>query len=345
MHAERGGSRRRAALRARPDAPDRADSSSPASLDAPGVDEGRLREAVADRYGASPPAGRAPGHRAPSSRSSCRRAGTCTRAVTPRLDARARARSRRRSSSRSTPARGRSIGAIDVIGSAGDPESGSASIGSACRPGVPYEPDALNRANRGVPRRIGADAGYYEARVTIRPQLADDDRVAQRDARRSVPGPRVRVAFNGDPLPADQRDELVPIAREGSADEDLLEDSQQQHRGVPARAGLPRRHRPAHARGDRRRAAHHLHGQAGPAVPRRRASRSPATRRSRSQELAAAAAGASAGQPFAAAALDADLSRASRSSIAAAASPRRESKPPIEPAAGRAPTPRRSRSP
>src|SRR5262249_35321926 len=39
------------------------------------------------------------------------------------------------------------------------------------------------------------------------------------------PGPLVRVVFAGDPLPADKRDELVPVAREGSVDEDLLEDS------------------------------------------------------------------------------------------------------------------------
>ena len=39
------------------------------------------------------------------------------------------------------------------------------------------------------------------------------------------PGPRVRVVFTGDPLPSDRRADLVPIAREGSADEDLLEDA------------------------------------------------------------------------------------------------------------------------
>ena len=40
-----------------------------------------------------------------------------------------------------------------------------------------------------------------------------------------VTGPRVRVVFSGDPLPAGRREALVPIAGEGSADEDLLEDS------------------------------------------------------------------------------------------------------------------------
>ena len=38
-------------------------------------------------------------------------------------------------------------------------------------------------------------------------------------------GPRVVVAFTGDPLPEAERDRLVPIRAEGSADEDLLEDS------------------------------------------------------------------------------------------------------------------------
>ena len=36
----------------------------------------------------------------------------------------------------------------------------------------------------------------------------------------------VRLVFEGDPIPADERDKLVPVRTEGSADEDLLEDSQ-----------------------------------------------------------------------------------------------------------------------
>ncbi len=38
-------------------------------------------------------------------------------------------------------------------------------------------------------------------------------------------GPRVVVRFTGDSLPEDERERLVPIRTEGSADEDLLEDS------------------------------------------------------------------------------------------------------------------------
>src|SRR5262249_16222037 len=39
------------------------------------------------------------------------------------------------------------------------------------------------------------------------------------------PGPHVTVMFVGDPFSNVRRDDLVPIAREGSADEDVLEDA------------------------------------------------------------------------------------------------------------------------
>src|SRR5262249_3267846 len=66
--------------------------------------------------------------------------------------------------------------------------------------------------------------GYYEARVVPTVALTDDDRLAMVTLTVNS-GPRVRLVFAGDSLPADRREELVPIAREGSADEDLLEDS------------------------------------------------------------------------------------------------------------------------
>jgi outer membrane protein insertion porin family len=67
--------------------------------------------------------------------------------------------------------------------------------------------------------------GFFEARVS--PQFAVDPggqtvRVTI-DADR---GPLVLLRFTGDPLPAERQDDLVPIRREGSVDEDLLENSQ-----------------------------------------------------------------------------------------------------------------------
>jgi outer membrane protein assembly complex protein YaeT len=54
--------------------------------------------------------------------------------------------------------------------------------------------------------------------------VTSDDRIVNLIVSASQ-GPHVRVVFKGDSLPANRRDELVPVAREGSADEDLLEDS------------------------------------------------------------------------------------------------------------------------
>src|SRR5205814_5810099 len=65
---------------------------------------------------------------------------------------------------------------------------------------------------------------YYEATMLPIVRFADGDRVADLTLTVS-PGPHARVVFAGEPLPADRRAELVPVEREGSVDEDLLEDS------------------------------------------------------------------------------------------------------------------------
>jgi len=89
--------------------------------------------------------------------------------------------------------------------------------------GDPYEPEVLNGRIAGFldDRRA---RGYYQARVDQAVSFSEDDRLANVTLTVS-PGPHVSVVFTGDPLPGDTRAELVPIEREGSADEDLLEDS------------------------------------------------------------------------------------------------------------------------
>lgn len=70
---------------------------------------------------------------------------------------------------------------------------------------------------------------YYQAAATHTAQLSDDQRTA--DLTIDIQsGPLVRVSFRGDTLPADRLKELVPIEREGSVDEDLREDSAQRIR-------------------------------------------------------------------------------------------------------------------
>ncbi|RPJ77251.1 MAG: hypothetical protein EHM24_00475, partial [Acidobacteria bacterium] len=66
--------------------------------------------------------------------------------------------------------------------------------------------------------------GFLQARVTLEEKYSPDGQ--QADVTISlVRGPHVTLVFRGDPLPEDQRQELVPIHREGSVDVDILEDS------------------------------------------------------------------------------------------------------------------------
>ena len=66
--------------------------------------------------------------------------------------------------------------------------------------------------------------GYYEARAIQNSSISADGSVFL--FLNLELGPQVRLVFEGDPIPADERDTLVPVRTEASADEDLLEDSQ-----------------------------------------------------------------------------------------------------------------------
>jgi outer membrane protein assembly factor BamA len=68
------------------------------------------------------------------------------------------------------------------------------------------------------------DRGYYEARANYLPRFSADELTVDLTIVVDT-GPLVRLRFEGDPLPEDERATLVPIARERSADEDLLEDA------------------------------------------------------------------------------------------------------------------------
>jgi outer membrane protein assembly complex protein YaeT len=64
--------------------------------------------------------------------------------------------------------------------------------------------------------------GFYEATAGCR-AIQEDDAFLFVNVRR---GPLVVVEFSGDPLPAKEQEELVPIRAEASTDEDLLEDAE-----------------------------------------------------------------------------------------------------------------------
>jgi outer membrane protein insertion porin family len=186
----------------------------------PGVDEGALRRAIVDRYGISPPLGRV----ADMTRilaDALRERGYLRASITPRPEI-------EHAPERATlvfsvdPGPRTVVGQVEVVGVPTVTRRELLSrLGVAA--GAPYQRDALNaRIERYVEER--RSRGYYEARISPSVRVSEDGTVA--DLTLNVaPGPHVRVVFAGDPLPADRRAELVPVEREGSVDEDLLEDS------------------------------------------------------------------------------------------------------------------------
>jgi outer membrane protein assembly complex protein YaeT len=186
----------------------------------PGVDDGELRRAVTDRYGTTPPLTRA-ADMARVVESALVDRGYRHAVATPRAEV-------EHDPERATlifnlePNARTTIGTIDLVGRPTvSRDEFFRRLGLVT--GAPFQPDRLAA---GIDRYI-ADRrahGYYEARIVPTVTLADDDRVANISVE-IRPGPHVRVLFEGDEVPSGRRDELVPIEREGSVDEDLLEDS------------------------------------------------------------------------------------------------------------------------
>ncbi len=114
------------------------------------------------------------------------------------------------------------IGAIDVQGAPREPAPQVLSA-LGLRVGDVYDGIDLDARLTQYANDLRSE-GYYEARVAQLPRYVDGD--ANVNLVLSIePGPRVEIVFQGDPLAAGDRERLVPIAREHSVDEDLLEDS------------------------------------------------------------------------------------------------------------------------
>jgi outer membrane protein assembly complex protein YaeT len=188
------------------------------SINQPGIDEGRLRQAVVERAGPIPPAARLP---------------ELERIVEATLRARGYLRPKVSGAPVLNVAGSHSklvftvdpgpravIGSINVSG----PDAARADFLTQAQltTGAPFVRETvLSRIDKYVASRRGH--GYYEAKVTWADVPADGDRVVNLTF--SVnPGRHVRVVFTGDSFPG-AKHELVPVEREGSVDEDLLEDS------------------------------------------------------------------------------------------------------------------------
>jgi len=126
------------------------------------------------------------------------------------------------------------LGRVDVRGASLEPPAQLlADLDLA--PGRRYEPQTLNARIIRLVTRL-RNRGYYEAAVAPLPTPRDEGRVVDLTIDVQT-GPRITVRFEGDPIPEAQREELVPVRREGTVDEDLLEDSKRRIEAYLARQG------------------------------------------------------------------------------------------------------------
>jgi outer membrane protein insertion porin family len=95
-------------------------------------------------------------------------------------------------------------------------------------PGTQYEPAAITEALTDYTQKLRKKS-HYLASGSYQSRPSPDNSTIDLSVTFQI-GPVVTIAFEGDPLPKEKRAELVPVAREASVDEDLIEDSIQRIR-------------------------------------------------------------------------------------------------------------------
>jgi outer membrane protein assembly complex protein YaeT len=188
--------------------------------DAPGVDRDQLRRRIAERFGVSPRAARA-GDVAAFVTEELRDLGYLQARVAARVDVTISTREAALVFALAAGDRTR-IGEIDIQG---DPGMTVPELLRTLRisSGAPFHRAELNER---LDRYLAASRqrGFYAARARLGTELADSGRFVDLTLTVAL-GPRVVVRFDGDPLPPERHHDLVPLASEGSADQDLVEDS------------------------------------------------------------------------------------------------------------------------
>ena len=183
-----------------------------------GVSEDELRRIFTERFGPAPSAGRAD-EVAEAMRAFYRSRGYVSVQVEPRIEAthnpdRATMVLDIRSGPRAA------IGRVEVDDVDGGRQAVPGGVGITT--GDPLDNDAiLSELDRAVASLRAR--GFYEARAVHTTSFERDGTATVRVT--VSRGPLVSVAFAGDPLPEADRERLVPVRAEGSADEDLLEDA------------------------------------------------------------------------------------------------------------------------
>jgi outer membrane protein insertion porin family len=186
-----------------------------------GLSSGRLRSTVAERYGTSPSIGRVDavvrtlqqlyadnGYMRVKIDAAPRVLHDPDRTIlTFSIDAGPRA----------------TIGQVNIVGESGTSRDALLDALDA-RPGQPYLRARLQERLDSYARRLRR-RHFYEASASLLPTESEDGSRVDLSVT-IIPGPAVTVRFEGDPIPAARLDELAPLEREGSVNEDLIEDSE-----------------------------------------------------------------------------------------------------------------------
>jgi outer membrane protein assembly factor BamA len=185
-----------------------------------GLDKGLLRRTIADRYGARPPVARAAD--AARTLEALYRDHGYLGAVVGATPTTAADGGSTVLTFHVEPGPRATIADVKIDG---DPRTARATLERqlGVQRGSPYEAPQLQQRLDEFTTKL-RKRGFYEATASPHATISEDKRsVDLTIAVRS--GPAVTVRYEGDPLPADRLKELVPVERENSATEDLLEDS------------------------------------------------------------------------------------------------------------------------
>jgi outer membrane protein insertion porin family len=183
-----------------------------------GLPEDALLRAVVDRFGSSPRASRTP-EIIDALRAEYRRRGYAT----PRIDS---SLVETHDPDRATLIfeinAGRRMTIVDRRFTQRDADvQGTVTELPDIKPGQVFDDDVVERELRAWEDTMHS-RGFYEARASHGSEITEEGAIISVNLTR---GPHVTVKFVGDSLPESERERLVPVRTEGSADEDLLEDS------------------------------------------------------------------------------------------------------------------------
>ena len=187
-----------------------------------GIPEDTLRRVVVQRFGNAPVASRAE-EVARALQTVYRERGYVQATITPRIEI-------THKPDRATMVLDINAGPRpvirDIVVNSDDPADRSALAGSGIAVGQLYDPASIDAQLEKYQASLRA-RGFYEAQASHSADLTSTPSSAPGATVHIMidRGPHVSVAFSGDPLPEAERERLVPIRAEASADEDLLEDS------------------------------------------------------------------------------------------------------------------------